>query len=145
MATVKQTVGTKTGRAASGLSTLATGTYATSASIDNTATQPSDLIVELTATPGTVSGNKQALVFALASLDGTNFQTGANTVDESVMTFLGSLPLNSNATSQTKAFSVAIAFGGVLPPYVRLVVKNETGAAFSNAALSTSDVILTVG
>lgn len=144
MATVKQTVGTKTARTVSGLSTLANLSYAMSATVDNTAVQPSDQLVELTVTPSTVSGNKQALVFALASLDGTSFQTGANTTDEPGMTFLGALPLNSNATVQTKAFSVAVAFGGVLPPFLRFVVKNESGAAFSSAALSTADVILTV-
>lgn len=144
MATVKQTVGAKTARTASGLSTLANGSYATSASIDTTSTQPSDLFVELSVTAGIVSSNKQALVFAQASLDGTNFQTGANTTDEAVMTFLGSLPLSSNSTAQMKIFSVAATFGGVLPPYLRLVVKNESGSTFSAAALSTADVILTV-
>lgn len=144
MATVKQTVGAKTARTVSGLATLANLAYATSANVDNTSAQPSDQLVELTVTPGTVSGNKQALVFALASLDGTNFQTGANATDEQGMTFLGALPLNSNTTAQTKSFSVAVAFGGVLPPYLRFVVKNESGAAFSSAALSTADVILTV-
>lgn len=144
MATVKQTVGAKTARTVSGLATLANLGYATSATVDNTSAQPSDQLVELTVTPGTVAGNKQALVFALASLDGTNFQTGANITDESGMTFLGALPLNSNATSQTKAFSVSVAFGGVLPPYLRFVVKNESGASFSSATMSTADVILTV-
>lgn len=144
MAIVKQTVGGKTARTVTGLATLGNGLYATSVAIDNTANQPSDLLVELTATPGTVSGNKQALLFAQSSLDGTNYQTGALTADEADMTFIGSLPLNTNSSLQTKMFSVAVAYGGVLPPYVRFVVKNESGATFSAGALSTADVILTV-
>lgn len=144
MATVKQTVGTKTARTVTGLGTLANSAYATSVTIDNTVSQPSDLLVELTATPGTVSGNKQAVIFAIASLDGTNFQSGANAADEAVMTLIGVLSLASNATSQTKPFSVAASFGGILPPYLRIVIKNESGAAFSSGSISTADIILTV-
>lgn len=144
MATVKQVVGAKVAVAASGLSTLASAAYVTSSTVNNTTNQPVDLLVELTVTPGTVSANKQALLFGLASLDGTNFQTGANANDELGMTFLGSLPLNSNATSQTKPFSVAAAYGGVLPPYNRFVVKNESGAAFSTASLSVAEISVTV-
>jgi hypothetical protein len=43
---------------------------------------------------------------------------------------LGVLPLNSNATLQRGAFSVAAALGYV-PPYFKIIVKNDSGAALA--------------
>jgi hypothetical protein len=144
MANVKQAIGARTAVTVGGLATLANGAYATSNAANNTANQPLDLLVELSITPGTVAGNKQALLFALASLDGANYQTGANATDEGDMTFVGALPLNSNAAAQTKVFSTAAAFGGVLPPYVKYVVKNDSGAAFTAGTINTAEVSATV-
>lgn len=144
MATVKQVVGTRTALTSSALPTLASGAYATSAAKDNTVNQPTDLLVELSVTPGSVSGNKQAVLFALGSLDNVNFQTGANSTDENDMTFIGTLPLNSASTKQTRIFSgVAAAFGGSLPPYIEFVVKNDSGAAFTAGTINTAEVSLT--
>jgi hypothetical protein len=144
MATVKQVVGTRTALTNSGLATLASAAYATSAVKDNTTNQPLDVLVELSITPGTVAGNKQAVLFALASLDNSNFQTGANSTDEADMTLIGVLPLNSNTTAQTKMFSTAMAYGGALPPFVKYVVKNDSGATFSAGTINTAEVSATV-
>lgn len=144
MANVKQVVGARTAITTSGFATLANGAYATSNPVNNTANQPLDLLVELTAIAGTVSGNKQAVLFALGSIDGTNYQTGANSTDEAVMTFVGTLPLNTSGQGQQKPFSIAAAFGGALPPYVKFVVKNDSGSAFSNATLNYAEVSGTV-
>jgi hypothetical protein len=143
MATIKQVVGLRTSLITA-VTGLASGAYATSALKDNTSTQPVDLLVELTITPGTVSGNKQAVLFAQSSLDGSNFQTGGNATDEADMTLIGTLPLNSNSTLQRKQFSVALAYGGSLPPYMNFVVKNDSGAAFSSGALNLAEVSVTV-
>lgn len=144
MANVKQPVGARTALSATGLSTLASGAYATSAALNNTTNQPLDDLVELAVTPGATSGNKQAVLFAQASLDGVNFQTGANSTDEMDMTLIGTLPLNTGGQLQRKIFSIAAAYGGILPPYVQLVVKNDSGAAFSSAALNYAEVSTTV-
>lgn len=144
MATVKQVVGARTALTIASLPTLASAGYAASAVKDNTANQPLDLLVELSITPGTVSGNKQAVLFAQASLDGSTFQTGANSTDEADMTLIGTMPLNSNSAAQTKIFSVALAYGGVLPPFVRLVVKNDSGATFTAGMINVSEVSATV-
>lgn len=144
MAVVKQVAGARTALTVSGLSTLASGSYATSAVKDNTGNQPLDLLIELSITPGAISGNQQAVLFAQASLDNTNFQTGANSSDESDMTMIGVLPLRSNTTAQAKPFSVAGAYGGVLPPYIRFVIKNDSGSAFSAGALNYSEISATV-
>lgn len=144
MSTVKQPSGARTAVTVANLNTLASGAYATSNTVNNAVNQPLDLFVEIMVTPGTVAGNKQAVLFALASLDGVNWQTGANAADETDMTFIGSLPLNTNATKQTKIYSVASAYGGPLPPYVQFVVKNDSGVAFSAASISVAEVSSTV-
>jgi hypothetical protein len=148
MSTVKQIVGTRTSLTVTGLSTLASATYVQSNDYDCTTNQPLDLLVELAATPGTVSGNKQAVLFATASLDGTNYSTGptsgTTTTDEADLVYLGTLPLNTNATLQRKLFSVAAAFGGVLPAHVKFVVKNDSGAAFTTGTIFTSEISATV-
>ena len=118
----------------SGLGTLAAGTYAASGAVDLSAVDPLDVLVDITVTPGTVSGNKQMLAFAKVSLDGTNYssgpESGTTTTDEPNLYLLGALPLNSNATAQRGTFSVATALGYV-PPYLKIVVKNDSGAAFT--------------
>jgi hypothetical protein len=102
---------------------------------------PLDCFVELAITPGTVSGNKQAVLYAQASLDGTNFGTGpasgATATDEANLVFVGTLPLGTNAALQRKTFSLAAAFGGVLPFATRLIVKNDSGAAFAASGHDT--------
>lgn len=147
MATIKLLVGTRTSLTVTGLSTLASATYVASNVLDSSTNDPLDVMVELAVTPGTVSGNKQAVLFAIGSLDNTNFQTGptsgTTTTDEPVLTYIGTLPLNTNSTAQAKLFSVASAYGGVLPPYLKFVVKNDSGAAFTAGTIYTSEVSAT--
>ena len=149
MAIVKQVAGTKTALTCTGLGTLASATYVTSAVYNNTTNQPLDLMVELTvATTNTPSGNQQCVVFAQASYDNTNFQTGpgsgTTTTDEPLLTFLGIVAVAITATTERKSFSVAAAYGGVLPPYVQIVVKNDLGVALTTGTLATSEISATV-
>lgn len=144
MAIIKQPVGTRTALTFTALPTLGSGAFGTSSTKDNTANAPVDLLVELSITPGTVAGNKQAFLYALSSLDGTNFQTGANSTDLADMTFIGSLALASSSTKQTKLYSVALQYGGVLPPYCQFVVQNDSGAAFTAGTIFISEINPTV-
>jgi hypothetical protein len=96
-----------------------------------------------------VAGNKQAVLFAQAGdTAGSNLSTGptsgTTTTDEPDLVYIGTLPLNTNATQQRKYFSVATAFGGVLPPHLKFVVKNDCGVAFTAAALKTAEISVTV-
>ena len=143
MATITQVVGTRTGLTISGFNGLASGSYATSNAYDCTATDPLDVILEVNVLPGTTSGNLQVLIFAIASLDGTNYQTGINSNNEQVMNFVGAVPVFSNATAQMKTFSIAAAFGGVLPAYFKIVCKNDSGATLdaSGNTLFTATVV----
>lgn len=144
MSTTKQPIGSRTALTSSSLSTLASGTYCVSSTYDNTATQPLDLVVELTAaTTNTPSGNKQVVVFAQESLDNTNWQTGPTSgttiTSEGNLTFLGVLGLPTTSQTETKAFSVASAFG-YLPKYMRIVTKNDLGVALTSGSIYTAEV-----
>lgn len=145
MATIKQIVGTKTSIPFTGLSTLASATFvAQTTDLNLTTDDPLDLLVELAVTPGTVSSNRQVILYAKSSLDGTNFssgpQSGTTATDEPNLILIGVLPCNTNSTAQRGVFSVAGAFGGVVPPYLRFIVKNETGAALTAGTLDYSIV-----
>jgi hypothetical protein len=150
MSTVKPVAGTKTSLTSSSLATLASATYCVSSTYNNTTNSPVDLIVEVTAaTTNTPAGNKQLAVFAQASYDaGTTWQTGptsgTTTTDEPLLTFLGVLPIQTASVTETKAFPVAPAYCGNLPPYMRIVVKNDLGVALTSGTLSTIEQSVTV-
>jgi hypothetical protein len=140
MTTHSLPAGTRTAYTIS-LNSLANVTYVASSAVDLSATDPLDIIVEVEVTPGTVSGNKQAIVFVVASLDGTNYSTGPTSgttvTDQPVLHRLGVLPLPTNSTLQRKQFSLASALGFV-PPYHKIVVFNDSGAAFSGSACAAN-------
>jgi hypothetical protein len=140
MATISQTIGTKTAWTVT-LNSLANVTYVAATAVDLGATTPLDLIVEVEVTPGTVAGNKQALVFIQESLDNSNFSTGPTSgttvTDQPNLYLIGALPLLTNSTLQRKAFSVSAALGWC-PRYVKLVVFNDSGAAFAGSACAAS-------
>lgn len=116
------------------MNSLASANYVNAGTIDMAAIKPIDLLVEVAATPGTVSSSKQLVVFLQVSVDGTDFSTGpvsgTTATDEANLRLLGVLPLNTNAALQRGAFSVLAALGYV-PPYCKVIVKNETGAALA--------------
>jgi hypothetical protein len=146
MATVKAIVGTRTALTTSALNSLASATYVSAGTIDLTTPDPLDLLIEVNATPGTVSGNRQVVVFARVSLDGTNFSTGpvsgTTTTDEPNLRFLGTVPCNTNSTLQRNVLSVMSSLGYV-PAHLEIVIKNDTGAALaaSGHAVHYSTVI----
>lgn len=149
MATVKIVSGTRTALTVTGLGTLASGTYVASSVYNATTNQPLDVMVEVSvATTNVVAGNKQCLVFAQASYDNANFQSGptsgTTTTDEPDLTFLGAVPMNTSTTTHTKAFSVAAAYGGNLPPYFKIVIKNDVGVALTSGSVNTSEISATV-
>ena len=148
MATVKQIVGTRTALTVTGLSTLASGTYVTSATYTANTNQPLDVIVEVeVATTNTPAGNKRLSVFVKESLDGTNFrsgpESGTTTTDEQNLRFLGSIPMNSVATTQRGTFSIAEPLG-YCPHSFKVVLKNDLGVALTSGAAYTSEISSTV-
>lgn len=150
MATIKQVVGTRTSLTTTALNSLASATYVSCGTITHNTNQPLDVLLEVSATPGTVSGNKQLLVFAKISLDGTNFSTGpesgTTTTDEPDLYFIGALPLNTNSTQQLKVFPIVQAIGGKTPYATKIIVKNDSGAALASSGHSVyfSEISATV-
>lgn len=150
MSTIKQAAGARTALTVTGLSTLASANYVASAVKDNTANQPVDVMAEVTvATTNTPAGNKQVQVFAIASYDNSTFQSGptsgSTTTDEPLLTYLGTVPVQTTSVTEVKSFSVAAGYGGVLPPYVKIVLKNDLGVALTTGSVATSEISITVG
>ena len=134
MAVITAIAGTRTTLTTSALNSLAASTYVSAGTIDLTATDPLDVLVEVAVTPVTTSGNKQLVVFARVSLDGTNFTTGpvsgSTATDEPNLKFLGTVPLNTNSTLQRNTLSVMSSLG-YIPAHLQIVVKNDSGAALA--------------
>lgn len=135
MSTVTQITGTRTSLTTSAMNSLASGTFVVAGTINHTTNDPIDVLLEVKVTPGTVASPKLVNVYAQGSLDGTNFESGptsgSTTTDEGNLTFVGTIPCMSNSTAQTGIFSLAEAFGGVLPQQTKIIIKNDTGAALA--------------
>lgn len=123
------------------LGTLASGTYVTSSAIDLTAVIPLDVTFQVECDPnGTPTGNKQLVVFAKFSLDGTNYgsgpESGTTTTEEADLHFVGVLPTNDTNTHR-KFFSLA---GLPIARYVKIVCKNDMGVALTSGNVYKADI-----
>lgn len=116
------------------LNSLASANYVSAGTINLTAIDPLDVLIDVAVTPGTVAGNRQLVVFAKVSLDGTNFSSGPESgsvvTDEANLRFLGTVPLNTNAVQQRNVLSVMSALG-YIPAHLRIVCRNDSGAALA--------------
>jgi hypothetical protein len=126
VATSKAAYGTATSITVT-LASLANNGSATSSAIDNTTNLFLDANVEVivvSAASGT-SATGYVEVFAKASIDNADF--ASDTADRKI----GTIGVAANATTYKGIFPVASAFGGVLPPYWQVRVRNATGAALA--------------
>ena len=119
-----------------------------STAIDNTSNLFLDALVSGFVDVGTVAGNKQVLIFAYGTADGGTTYTGLNGAnaisgtdagftrsDPTDLKFLGVLGTPTNSIKMGFGpYSVAQAFGGILPDHWGIVVCNDTGATFSGTA-----------
>ena len=147
MATITQTVGSRTSLTVSGLSTLASATYCVSGTYTPNTNKPLDVIVEVeVATTNPPAGNKQLAVFVKESLDGANFrsgpETGTTATDEPDLKFLGTIPMNTATNTHRGTFSVAQALG-YCPYAFKIVLKNDLGVALTSGAAYTSEISAT--
>ena len=128
------------------INSLASANYATSNAFQVSNSNPLDVIVECAFAVGTVAGNKQVVVFVIGSSDGTNYDiANSSTIDtthDTMMAVLGVVNCPNNSETVRRRFSLAAAYGGTPPPYVKLVVKNDTGAVLSGSgnAINTTEV-----
>jgi hypothetical protein len=140
-ATVTQpqsTARTQLSGAAAALNSLASATYVVLGTITHATNDPLESKIEVSVTPGTVTGNKQVVLFAQASIDGTNFETGptsgTTSTDESNLRYVGTVPCRTNSTLQRKVMDLSAAYpSGQLPYATKLIAKNDTGAALASS------------
>jgi len=116
---------------ASNVNSLASGGSTSLGVIDNTSALALDFLVEVTAQSGaSVSGSQTIDIFAISSVDGTNFSD----TNASNMHKLGYLFFSAGSTTvRSASMSVAQAFGGVVPPKVTIYAANNTGATSASS------------
>lgn len=128
------------------LNSLASATYVVAGTIDVSAIDPIDVLLEVAITPGTPTNNKQAVIFAQLSLDNTNFTTGpssgSTSTDEPNLKLIGVLPLASTSVQQRGIFSVVEALG-FIPPYIKIIIKNDTSATLAASGHSVDYATVT--
>lgn len=144
MATIKSVQGARTALTVTGLGTLASATYVASSAYNAGTNSPLDVVIDVeVATTNVVVGNKQVVVFVSASLDGTNFQSGptsgTTTTDESDLTYLGIVTMNTSTTTHRKAFSIFNAYG-FMPQQFKIILKNDLGVALTSGAVYTAEI-----
>jgi hypothetical protein len=134
---------------------LANATARSSAAVTSGTTNNSTdylIAVNVLTTSTAPSGNKQVVVYAYRSEDGTNYQGDSSIVDNvdgtdkaltaigspTNLTFLGTLQLNqgANAVTVRQVFSLTQAFGSI-PPKWGIVLYNDAGTALGATITAT--------
>jgi len=135
MATVKLNHATAASYTISSLNSLASGSVAVGNAFDvsGATNPPLDVLFEVLIDPGTTTGNKQAILYVVTSLDGTNF---SDTTNRENMIFLGTVTLPDTNVVRSRSFSVAAACGGTLPDQFKVAVYNDSGASFNTTGNS---------
>lgn len=127
---------------ASALNSLATATPTSIGTIDNTTALADDYLVEVTIANIAESGNKQAIIYARSSVDGTNYSEASSRKN---LKRIGLVDLTVGGTTISAACSVAAAFGGSMPPKVDIYVENDAGVAFAGSGNSAQYRAVTYG
>lgn len=121
------------------LTSLANGSARESTVVDNTTNLYKDALVRVK-TNGQASGTAAVRIFAYAALgdtDYTDLATGSDaafTAGFRNVAFLGAVQMNAATGVVAGPFSVAAAFGGILPSKWGLIFLNNSGAALSATA-----------
>jgi hypothetical protein len=134
MADIKVKYGTTTSLTIS-LNSLANGSIVASSDVVNTTDLFVDVLVELVIADVAEAGNKQVLIYASSSVDETNFSE-AVAANRQQMAYVGAVSVNGTGPHRSRAFSVAAAFGGVIPPEFRIVAYNDSGVALASSGNS---------
>jgi hypothetical protein len=128
------------------LTSLANNGARQSTAIDNTSNLYLDALVFLTikSNSASVSSTGSVAVYAYGTVDGSSYSDGASGSDGSItltvppnMRLIGVINMVADSTTYYGGpFSVAAAFGGVLPEKWGIVVVNSSGAAFDASTAS---------
>jgi len=139
MADIKAKYGSITTVTVTGLDSLAGGSYTTVANcseVDNTSNLFVDVLVEVYIASITAAGNKQVIVYAVNSLDDTNYSDGQSG-NPQIMRVLGVVPMNGSGPWRSAAMSLSAAFAGAIPPKWKVVLHNDN----SSTALTTGNTV----
>ena len=137
---LKLKYGSATALTVTGLNSLASAGYATSNAVDNTTNLYLDYLVELTVANVVEAGNFQLTVYAISSLDGTNYSDNQTNNQPWAFKYVGLLPVNGTGPWRSAAMSVASAFNGSIPPYFKIVVYNDAGVTLAASGNSVQYV-----
>jgi hypothetical protein len=138
LADFKLSYSTTTALTVTGIGTLANGSSAISATVDNTTTLFLDAKVEIlfaTASGATATGTVE--LWAKESLDNTDFDDDPNDKLVAVCVLAA-----AGVQSRKRVCSIASVFGGTLPPYWQIRVRNATGGAFTSASMAYRGALL---
>lgn len=138
MSDFKLSYGTSTALTVTGIGTLANGTSATSATVDNTTTLFLDAKIELTfATASGAVATGTVEVWAKESIDNTDFDDDPNDKLVAVCVLAA-----AGVQTRKRIISLAPVMGGTLPPYWQIRVRNATGAALTTASVTYRGALL---
>jgi hypothetical protein len=139
MATIKTQYGTANQPISCTIPSLASGAYRQSAVIDNSTNLFLDALVTVKAKSASsgVSSTGTVIVYAYGTADGTSYDGSCSGTDSAYtppitpvnLPIIGTLNLNAASVTDQRTFSVAQAFGGMLPQKWGIVVYNNTGAS----------------
>lgn len=147
MSTIQSKYGTNNQSITCTLTSLANNGQRGSASVDNTSNLFLDALVFVKIKSGAASVSAAGYfnVYAYGTADGgTTYSDGVTGTDAGQtltsppnLRLIGVVNMVANATTYDGGpFSVAAAFGGVLPDHWGIVVENKSGAAFDGSTAS---------
>jgi hypothetical protein len=126
------------------IASLANNGQRQSTSVDNSSNVFQDVLVflKIKSAAASTSSTGYVNVYAYGTADGgTTYQDGAGASDAGItltvppnMRLIGVLNVVANAVTYTGLFSIAAAFGGVMPEKWGIVIENKTGAALDATA-----------
>lgn len=135
MAAINRTFGSKTGITLT-LTSLGNGSARESTVIDNASAGALDVLVRIL-TKGQASSSALLDLYVYAALGDTTYTDGATGSDAAFTAanrlnsrYLGSVQMNA-ANAVSAMFSIAAAFGGVVPSKWGLIAINNSGATLS--------------
>lgn len=144
MADIKSKYGANNQAITITLNGLADNALRASLAIDNSANLFLDALVQLKINTGNVgapAGEKNCIIYAFGTADGgATYSGGATGADAAYGAVAGQLITNcailgfvnvdaQNETFESDVFSIASAFGGVLPDHWGIIVLNQIGQA----------------
>jgi hypothetical protein len=122
-----------------------------STAVDNTSGKYIDVLIRQKFVAGTVSGNKQVVIYATGSEDGTNYESIATGSDAAItlrspesLAVAKVIPVPTSSVTYQVTYSLAQCWGGVLPRKFNVVFVDDTAGGVSALTSEATGVYYTV-